>query len=141
MTEYSQGQAVVAVIETDDGGAQFVMSATEGDPFVYTLPAADHKTPIRFAVGVPGRRSTLWRLWANRAKDDVYLATRRSAGIFKFSLHESGDWRLQWVGQDRGDVTYKALMDPEPAGRILHKGYPSQCTSNRLSRCPPRPRG
>jgi hypothetical protein len=52
---------------------------------------------IRVAAGRPGRRSGVWRIWANRSKSDVYVAARSIAGIQKFSLHESGDWRHQWV--------------------------------------------
>ncbi len=60
-------------------------------------------------------------MWANRNKDDVYVSTRRSAGIFKVSLHESGDWRIQWVSADRGDVTFISYeADAEP-GRLMHR--------------------
>ncbi len=121
MTQAPQGRALAAVVETDDGQAQVLMAASEGEPLIFPLPAASPKKPLRFAVGRPGMRSSLWRLWANRGKDDVYLSTRRSAGIFKISLHESGDWRLQWVGQDRRDVTFTSLVGPEPEGRILHR--------------------
>jgi hypothetical protein len=54
---------------------------------------------FRFAVGEPGRRSGVWRLWAGKAKGDVYFAGRSIAGVQKFSLHESGDWRQQWVNE------------------------------------------
>lgn len=90
----------------------------------FTLPPANPNKPIRFGVGQPGRRSSVWRLWANKQKDDVYLATRHSAGVFKISLHESGDWRLQWVGRDSpdpGDVTFTPLDDSPRAGRVLHQ--------------------
>lgn len=121
MTQAPQGYAFAAVIEDDQGQAQVLIDYGIDDPFVFALPAANPKKPIRFAVGHPGLRSSLWRLWANRSKDDVYLATRQSAGIFKISLHESGDWRVQLVGQDRGDVTYTPLTDSEPEGRVLHR--------------------
>lgn len=73
-------------------------------------------------LGRRARVSSLWRLGANREKDDVYLATRQSAFIFKISLHASGDKRLQWVGQNRGDVTYTSLAVVPSASR-------SYCTS------------
>jgi hypothetical protein len=53
----------------------------------------------RIAVGRPGRRSSVWMVWANKNKYDVYVAARAVAGIQKFSLHESGDWRHQWTPQ------------------------------------------
>ena len=58
---------------------------------------------IRVAVGRPGHRSGVWRIWANRGKSDVYVAARSIAGIQKFSLHESGDWRHQWVSPERAE--------------------------------------
>ena len=40
---------------------------------------------------------------------------------------------------DAGHADVEAM--PAVSDAICEKGYPSQCTSNRLSRCPPRPRG
>jgi hypothetical protein len=80
------------------------------------------KDPIRFAVGEPGLRSTVWRVWANLNKSDVYLASRRAAGISKFSLHESGDWRQQWVREDPEHMVYAHIgHEPVPDGRILNR--------------------
>jgi hypothetical protein len=56
---------------------------------------------VRIAVGEPGRRSGVWNVWANRGKSDVYVAARSVAGVQKFSLHETGDWRHQWVTQEQ----------------------------------------
>jgi len=57
---------------------------------------------VRFCVGDPdGDRSASWRVWAPHNKSDVYLAVRDLAGEQKFSLHESGDWRQQFVSGDR----------------------------------------
>jgi hypothetical protein len=58
---------------------------------------------VRIAVGRPGHRSGAWRLWANRNKSDVYVAARPIAGVQKLSLHESGDWRHQWVNPERAE--------------------------------------
>lgn len=114
--------AAVEETETVDGeGVQVLLGTGTGETLKFVLGPANPNEPIRFAVGWPGRRSTLWRLWASRNKDDVYLATRRSAGIFKISLHESGDWRLQWVGSERRDVTFTSLQAEEPQGRVLHQ--------------------
>ncbi len=53
---------------------------------------------VRVAAGsAGGARSTVWRVWANRTSSDVYVAARVLAGVNKISLHESGDWRYQWV--------------------------------------------
>jgi hypothetical protein len=44
-----------------------------------------------------GAHASVWRIWATRNHSDVYIAVRDIAGIQKWSLHESGDWRHQWV--------------------------------------------
>lgn len=88
------------------------------------------KTPIRFAVGEPGRRSSVWRVWANPKKGDVYIASRKSARIFKVSLHETGDWRCQWVKEDQEDVTYHPYKEGSaPQGRILARWQRPAATS------------
>jgi hypothetical protein len=113
---------VAAVIDSDNGQGVDVLFVTgTGDARTFTLGPANPKKPLRFAVGRPGQRSSVWRLWANRGKNDVYLATRQSAGIFKISLHESGDWRLQWVRDDHGDVTFTTRDGDEPQGRIIDR--------------------
>jgi hypothetical protein len=90
-----------------------------GESLGFRLGPAHPNKPIRFAVGQPGERSTVWRLWANSNKSDVYLGSRKSADIFKISLHESEDWRQQWVNRDRKDVIYSPIGgEPEPEGRI-----------------------
>lgn len=72
---------------------------------------------LRVAVGRPGRRSSVWRVWANPNKSDVYVAARVLAGTQKFSLHESGDWRNQWVTKEqakRFTSTENRVMDQWP---------------------------
>jgi hypothetical protein len=44
-----------------------------------------------------GAHGSVWRIWANRNKSDLYIACRGIVGVQKWSLHESGDWRSQWV--------------------------------------------
>ena len=94
------------------------------DPLGFVLNRADSRKPIRFAVGEPGRRSTVWRVWANKNKSDVYVASRRSAGIVKVSLHETGDWRMQWVSAkpDYGTASYSSYSgDYDGSGRVLEQ--------------------
>jgi hypothetical protein len=51
---------------------------------------------FRFAVGSStGLRSGVWRLWTNYRGSDVYVSLRISGGLYKASLHGSGDWRIQ----------------------------------------------
>jgi hypothetical protein len=54
---------------------------------------------IRIAVGRAGCHSGVWRIWAGPNQSDVYVSARVLAGKLKFSLHESGDWRLQWLSK------------------------------------------
>lgn len=54
------------------------------------------KDAIRIAVGQPGVQSGVWRIWSPKNHSDVYIAARNIAGIQKWSLHTSGDWRHQW---------------------------------------------
>lgn len=113
---------IAAVTDSDSGpGADVLFLTGTGDARSFILGPANPKKPLRFAVGRPGQRSSVWRLWANRGKDDVYVATRQSAGIFKVSLHESGDWRLEWVGDDHGDVWFTTGEGDEPQGRIIDR--------------------
>jgi hypothetical protein len=55
---------------------------------------------VRFAVGAPGNRGLVWRLWANESKADFYLAVRTGGGVLKYSFHApdefhaTGIWRL-----------------------------------------------
>src|SRR4051812_38855109 len=70
---------------------------------------------IRMAIGEHGRRSSTWRVWANPTTADVYVAARPIAGVQKFSLHQSGDWRHQWVNEDQA-VTHGGV-----ANRVLDK--------------------
>jgi hypothetical protein len=42
-------------------------------------------------------------MWAPATKNDVYLAARGLAGEQKFSLHESGDWRQQFLTPEKAE--------------------------------------
>lgn len=55
---------------------------------------------IRAVVGEPGRQSGAWRIWSPPNKCDVYVAVRAIAGYQKWSFHESGDWRFQWISDE-----------------------------------------
>lgn len=107
----------------DDGRLELALVTGSGEEARFPVPPATTKAPLRFAVGWPTHRSSVWRLWANPNKDDVYLSTRQSAGEFKFSLHESGDWRMQWVRDRPPDRTRTAWHGEEPKGRILDQWH------------------
>jgi hypothetical protein len=58
---------------------------------------------IRFAIGEPDCHSGVWRIFAPANKSDVYIGIRTILGSQKWSLHESGDWRHQWVTEERAE--------------------------------------
>lgn len=68
---------------------------------------------LRVAVGEPGFRATVWRIWANRATSDVYVSVRGD-NTQKFSLHASGDWRQQFQ-----NVEVARQHTPEAQSRII----------------------
>lgn len=73
---------------------------------------------IRFAVGRVGERSSIWRVWANKNKSDVYIAARELARYQKYSLHESGDYRYAWTSAHEGTTPATRIIDrwrrPDP---------------------------
>ncbi|BAD56234.1 hypothetical protein [Nocardia farcinica] len=60
---------------------------------------------VRFVVVAPdGRRSAEWRVWTGEKKrvtDELYLAPRKRAGEFKYSLHSSNYSQLGYVERAR----------------------------------------
>jgi hypothetical protein len=56
---------------------------------------------LRVVVGEPGRQSGSWRIWAPPTKFDVYIGVRAILGYQKWSLHETGDWRHQWLTDEK----------------------------------------
>jgi hypothetical protein len=48
-----------------------------------------------------GRRSSTWHVWNTPGKDDVYIAEETMLGVFKVSLHQSGQLH---VGFSKGFV-------------------------------------
>lgn len=112
---WKEANPVVAVM-LHDGEPVVMMSTDSSDTHVYPTVKAGPKRPLRFTVGEPDCRSTIWRLFANANLDDVYLASRHSAGEFKVSLHQSGDWRLQTV---RPNGIRIKMFGEAPEGRAL----------------------
>lgn len=110
----------IAVTSIDGVAELLMMPGESSDVGTFPIRRAGKKAAVRFAVGEPGRRGTVWRLWASRDTDDVYLASRQTAGEVKFSLHQSGDWRMQIVEPDRPKtVRFAGRSDTD--GRILHR--------------------
>lgn len=100
-------------------------------PFAIRFLPFDRKNTLRFMVGEPGHRASVWRLWAGRNTDDVYLGDRQSIRYAKFSFHQSGDWRLQYTSEDRHEVLTPQVSEPVEGDRIIR----------RWAEPPPRPNG
>jgi hypothetical protein len=81
--------------EPEPASSLFLTMERDGE--AETIPVTGVGGTLRLAVGRVGERSSVWRIWANRATSDVYVAARTVAGVQKFSLHESGDFRYAWT--------------------------------------------
>ncbi|APE17768.1 hypothetical protein BOH72_23400 [Mycobacterium sp. WY10] len=93
---------------------------------------------------VDGDHSAVWRIWANRGTSDVYVAVRDISGYQKFSLHESGDWRHQFVTREQAQAvaqTTNRILDQwrQPAEHEqsrLTLGYTIRARSQDLASYP-----
>jgi hypothetical protein len=113
-------------------GLQFQINGRLHEGFI--LEAAHKKKPMRLAVGEPGCRSSVWRIWAHHNASDVYISTPRTAAFHKISLHESGDWRYQLIGRveevtDIPSVGW-TIFEEELEGRVLGSWERPQSTIN-----------
>ena len=80
---------------------------------------ADPKKPIKFAVGSPGRRSGLWRVWSPKDKADIYVQPQSHESLAKVSLHESGDWRFQVLFEKFDSADLRLVNLPDESSRII----------------------
>jgi hypothetical protein len=82
---------------------------------------------VRFAVGGPDEpRSCVWRVWMGRGTSDLYISARVQGGVWKVSLHESGDWRFAFTreyaeARRMDDRLIEQWERPQP----LHEGITS----------------
>ena len=105
---------------TDDGEASsLLMISGFSEPLAVRFEPFKRDRALRFMVGRPGNRSSVWRLWTGRTDDDIYLGDRQSIRFAKMSLHSSGDWRWQWTSPDRQEVMPGNPRDPSDQSRIL----------------------
>lgn len=121
LVELRSGDVVFTNLQDIGGSANSRLTLYSADQGVLQSDfyQPHNRRKIRFSVGRPGLRSTTWTLFGSK-HNDVYLASRRTGGFAKFSLHQSGDWRLQWTGEDRKAWRYTALMEGNaPAGRVM----------------------
>jgi len=99
-------------VEDNAQSAQLTVYADDGSKEAFTLRRANPDKAIRFALGQPGHRSSVWRVWANKGKHDVYAAIRTSAGLLKYSFHESGEWIHHLVTTEHPKAKFVSLPNP-----------------------------
>jgi hypothetical protein len=59
------------------------------------VPKADE---LRFGVGsTSGPQSSVWTLWVNEGKSDVYVGAEVVVGIQKLSFHQTGEFRFGYT--------------------------------------------
>lgn len=65
------------------------------------LPVPGPGGEVRVVVGEPGKQSGSWLIWSRPNKFDVYVGLRAILGYQKWSLHETGDWRYQFLTDEK----------------------------------------
>jgi hypothetical protein len=61
---------------------------------------AKSKLIMRFSIGTEdGLRAGIWRVWTVHKKSDIYIAVRTIAGLYKVSLHETGQCNASMTSQ------------------------------------------
>jgi hypothetical protein len=65
---------------------------------------------VRFAIAdVLGARSSVWRIWKAKGKDDIYFAPRPIVSIAKGSLHASGRCYFSHTSQHHAQMVAGGL--------------------------------
>jgi hypothetical protein len=68
-------------------------------------PKKDRDFVLRFAIADQrGARSSVWRIWKGRRKDDIYIAPRPIVSIAKGSLHASGHCFFSFTAQHHAQM-------------------------------------
>lgn len=90
--------------------------------------AEDHAVRVAVGASQSAAMSSTWRVWSNN--DEVYLAIRSLASIFKTSLHSSGLFRHAFVreqdsekhqgpGKDRAVSKWSRPIPQDPSGTLM----------------------
>jgi hypothetical protein len=108
------GDAQVSKADPMISVMNYLSLADENGNVRATVPIDTNGGVVRVAVGEVGKRSEVWRIWANKRTSDVYVAARKMAQVQKFSLHESGRWRYAFTEQGASHL-------PEGTDRAIDK--------------------
>ncbi|OZC42395.1 hypothetical protein CH289_27325 [Rhodococcus sp. RS1C4] len=80
---------------------------------ILTFGSVTKRTAARFAVGRPGECSSVFRVWANKGKLDVYASIRTWKNMAKFSFHQSGRCIFHLSSVDHPGAKWVERPDPE----------------------------
>lgn len=86
------------------------------DP-ILTFGPVTKRTAIRFAVGRPGQCSSVFCVWANKGKLDVYASIRTWKDLAKFSFHQSGRYIFHLSSADHPGAEW--VSRPDAANRRI----------------------
>lgn len=80
---------------------------------ILTFGPVTKRTAARFAVGRPGECSSVFRVWANKSKLDVYASIRTWKDLAKFSFHQSGRYIFHLSSVDHPGAEWAGRPDLE----------------------------
>ncbi|GAA4746351.1 hypothetical protein [Gordonia alkaliphila] len=86
--------------------------STATEPIV-KFRSVTKRTAARFAVGQPGECSSIFRVWANKGKLDVYASIRTWKDLAKFSFHQSGRYIFHLSSVEHPGAEWVKRPDPE----------------------------
>ncbi|QHN30790.1 hypothetical protein GII32_10720 [Gordonia amarae] len=97
---------------SDDRRRATVRMLTSASEPILTFGPVTKRTAARFAVGHPGECSSIFRVWANKGKLDVYSAIRTWKDLAKFSFHQSGRYIFHLSSVDHPGAEWASRPDP-----------------------------
>lgn len=80
---------------------KFVIQINDGEPMTFDMvPGAGDE--FSFAIGTPRRHGVVWKIKANRNKNDLYLMWGKVGKSLKLSYHQTKEgpkWWFQWTSE------------------------------------------
>lgn len=101
------------VFDLVDGNRAEVYRLDPGSDPILNFGPVTKRTAARFAVGHPNECSSVFRVWANRGKLDVYASIRTWKDLAKFSFHQSGRFIFHLASVDHAGADWVERPDPD----------------------------
>ncbi|PZO60726.1 MAG: hypothetical protein DI635_15335 [Pseudoxanthomonas suwonensis] len=98
---------------SEDRRRATVRTLTPASVPILTFGPVTKRTAARFAVGRPGECSSVFRVWANKGKLDVYASIRTWKDLAKFSFHQSGRYIFHLSSVDHPGAEWARRPDPQ----------------------------